>query len=294
MCLRVAPGRRFELAADSVALLFARVDDGWWTLNLLLAEPRARCDVLPAIRAETARKVGPDLPRWAHLMSEQLCGGGVSPLHAGGWTMHDIAWPAITPRTGAGLGWLRADLVRYESDGTATFDYESSSEGSAGMPLIPTRHLSEPDEPRVKSMRRLVREGVLPPVLLWSVTGFVGYVILDGHDRLVAAMAEDAMPSFIVVSRTDRAQSLLREQAATARYEATMQHLDLAARRGGDPDGVTRARTEASRELARRLGLRAQDPTWSWPIDGGAPAWSSAASQVSAQWVHRTRWDDDR
>jgi hypothetical protein len=227
-------------------------------------------------------------------MSEQLRDDRISPLHAGAWTLHDFAWPAAaSPGEGARLSWLRADLVRYGSEGTATFDYESSISGSAGVPLVPTHHLSEPDEPRVKAMRRLVREGVLPPVLLWSVTGFVGYVILDGHDRLVAAMAEDAMPSFVVISRTDRAGSELRDQADAARYEATMRQLDLAARRGGDPDGIARARSGASRELARRLETQGQDPTWSWPIDGGAPAWNKSASQVSAQWVHHTRWDDD-
>ena len=294
LCLRVAPGRRFELAADSVALLFARVDDGWWTLDLLLAERRTRCDVLAPIRAETARQVATDVPRWAHLMAEQLRGGRAGPLHAGDWTMHEITWPPIiSPRDHARLSWLRADLVEYGEDGTATFDYESSTDGSAGVPLVPMRHLSEPSAPRVKAMRRLVREGVLPPVLLWSVTGFVGYVVLDGHDRLVAALAESLVPSFVVVSRTDRTRTDVREQAHVTHYETTMRQLDLVAGRGGDPDGVARAREGASRELSRRLRRVEQDPTWSWPIDGGARAWDRSASQVSAAWVHRTRWDDD-
>ncbi len=61
------------------------------------------------------------------------------------------------------------------------------------------------DEPieensRVKWFRKLVRENICPPVLLWYLGCIDGYVILDGHARLKAFQLEAASVQFLVLN----------------------------------------------------------------------------------------------
>ncbi|KAA8997609.1 hypothetical protein FJU30_17675 [Affinibrenneria salicis] len=59
---------------------------------------------------------------------------------------------------------------------------------------------SQPAGGRVKWWRKVSRAGSLPPILLWRVAGLSSWVILDGHDRLCAALAEGIPPHFIALS----------------------------------------------------------------------------------------------
>ncbi|MFF5517656.1 hypothetical protein [Streptomyces coeruleorubidus] len=63
------------------------------------------------------------------------------------------------------------------------------------------RPLSPPDAPRVKAYRRRAREGTLAPVLLWFVSPLDVRLILDGHDRAVAALAEGSDPECVILER---------------------------------------------------------------------------------------------
>ncbi|EMH4163354.1 hypothetical protein RJ498_002626 [Pluralibacter gergoviae] len=62
------------------------------------------------------------------------------------------------------------------------------------------RYNVDPDTGRVKWWRKKSREGTLPPILVWFITGIASFVILDGHDRLQAALMENRQPQFIVLS----------------------------------------------------------------------------------------------
>ena len=53
---------------------------------------------------------------------------------------------------------------------------------------------------RLKWWRKKAREGSLPPILLWYVSGLNAYLILDGHYRLQAALDEQVAPQFLVLS----------------------------------------------------------------------------------------------
>lgn len=65
--------------------------------------------------------------------------------------------------------------------------------------VFPLRAFSEPDGARVKAWRKHARDGTLPPVLLWFVRGLEMMVILDGHDRLRAAIAEGTVPPVLAL-----------------------------------------------------------------------------------------------
>lgn len=66
--------------------------------------------------------------------------------------------------------------------------------------LLLARYPVEPDSGRVKWWRKKCREGELPPILVWFIAGLASFVILDGHDRLQAALAEGIQPQFLVLS----------------------------------------------------------------------------------------------
>ena len=53
---------------------------------------------------------------------------------------------------------------------------------------------------RLKWWRKKAREGALPPILLYYVSGLDGYVVIDGHYRLRAAQLENILPDVLVLS----------------------------------------------------------------------------------------------
>jgi len=66
--------------------------------------------------------------------------------------------------------------------------------------LLLARYPVEQESGRVKWWRKKCREQALPPILLWFIGGLASYIILDGHDRLQAALAEGIQPQFLVLS----------------------------------------------------------------------------------------------
>lgn len=68
-----------------------------------------------------------------------------------------------------------------------------------GGNLLLGRYPINTDAGRLKWWRKKCREGVLPPVLVWYIAGLASFVILDGHYRLQAAIAEGIPPHFLVL-----------------------------------------------------------------------------------------------
>ena len=52
----------------------------------------------------------------------------------------------------------------------------------------------------MKSWRKRAREGTLPPVLVHAVSALDMFVLLDGHDRFAAAVAEEVPVPWLHVS----------------------------------------------------------------------------------------------
>ena len=63
-------------------------------------------------------------------------------------------------------------------------------------------NLKKPDATsgRVKWWRKKVREGRLPPILVWYLNCLDAYIIIDGHDRLMASILENKPPELITIS----------------------------------------------------------------------------------------------
>lgn len=146
--------------------------------------------------------------------------------------------------------------------------------------LLPLRALSPPEAPRVKAYRRQYREGVLPPVFAWWISGLNSPVVLDGHDRLTAALAEGGRPQGLLLSRAADAARVARwAERPVLEYEKR-----VAALKG--PLAPARIANE-SRMLAAQLRslVHAYDLTRAWPFPGGVPGWDAAATAHVPGWA---------
>lgn len=139
---------------------------------------------LPPLSA-AAMRTGAD---WPHRYAAWLEESGLGPLHHGRWRM--------TSRTGFTPGIWEQDLVRDWPDATLEIYCGGGWHG-----VLPLRPLSPPDAARVKAYRKHAREGTLAPVLLWWVTFLDGWLLLDGHDRAAAALAEGMRPTCVELAR---------------------------------------------------------------------------------------------
>jgi len=258
----VADGNRMVLAQGPDVVFFAEVDDDRCGVEYLRTD-RYRSPVAP-LRAAEARAVGGQgqpswYARWAHRFAGVLEASPVGPLHEGKWVLSRRLLGEGTTRTGDGpAGRWRSRLLDDHPDG-----YIDWFTGSWGV--MPLRRMPPPDDGRVKSYRKQAREGVLPPVLLWWFSGLNCYVILDGHARLAAAVAENREPAVLALSR---AQSEERARAGTDKALSTY-HLTMSVLDG--PHLLTDRRAPA-RAASRLLATQLHDievghaPTRAWPM----------------------------
>lgn len=87
--------------------------------------------------------------------------------------------------------------------------------------VLRLRQPSAVDAARVRAWRRRACDGTLPPVLLWFVAGLDTCVLLDGHDRLLAAREEGVAPRLLVLWR----YSVARRSVDRARQEGLVGEL---------------------------------------------------------------------
>ncbi|MBT2445075.1 hypothetical protein J7E93_34295 [Streptomyces sp. ISL-36] len=248
--MEMTDGRRMLLRQGGRPVLLARVDEDRGGVRV--HRRHGYRSPLPPIRASDARR----RPDWRHRYARWLETADESPLHAGRWVLREReVFPPYVWGTDFLAAWPDGHL-----------DWNQGWNG-----VVPLRPLSADDAPRVKAYRRQARDGSLPPVLLWWVTAFDGWLLLDGHDRAVAALAEGQRPGTVVLARgedEDRIAELLGP--LPGEYER------LAARRfrGPDPERQRAA-------LAHGLSLFAagvpydEARTRAWPIPGGAAEWEA-------------------
>ncbi len=280
--VRLAGGGRMMIDVGGCPLLLARVDP-WQDGSVLYADADRPTRVLPAWTAADCRRLGADLDRWLWEIRRRLQASGRTPLHRGGWLLTDrpgAQWGSAA-FSDAGSR-VAVDLAVPEAgpDGllVAAIDYFSRVPGRAAV-LFPLRRLSTADAPRVRAHRRSVREGALAPIVALTVSGLAGHLILDGHDRLVAALVEEVEPPVVYLSRTDTERGAQAEAQAVVRYERTMAAFAEAGLiPGGDDLGAT-----AAKRLVDELRAGDPAPTWAWPLT--VAEWESAARRISPAWL---------
>jgi hypothetical protein len=154
MRVEVAGPNRFGVWQDGRPVLLAKVARGNYGVHYLRLPGYAQ--VVPPITAALARTV----PSWPHRYASGLA-AGPGPIHAGWWSLRPWRSP-----------W--AGIWKYEVATTDPVGYLDWSDGWQGV--LPVRPLPGVDQGRVKAYRKLAREGLLPPLLLWWVSGLDGWL----------------------------------------------------------------------------------------------------------------------
>lgn len=207
---------------------------------------------LPPLRAALMRA----RPDWRHQYTRWLESTPYGPLHDGRW--------AVGERLSFAPGIWTDDLVRDWPDTVLELLCGGGWHG-----VLPLRPLSRPDASRVKAYRKHARDGTLAPVLLWWVSFFDGWMILDGHDRAVAALAEGREPPCVVLARLpDDAQWRRTADRISEAHEDRMAR--LAARPAGPDTALQRATLERAYADALAALPYDEDPTPTWPPAGDA------------------------
>jgi len=201
--------KRIRLRRGGATMLWARVEAGYTGVWLVRRNRHAPPGVLPHIRASEVRSME-GAEQWMRWAAQRLAESDVSPLRPGTWQLTELrpAPPTLPQRARdeqpdvyepADPDRLPAPAHRLlASTSLPPAHFEKwGINGSGGV--FPLRNPSPVDAARVKAWRKRARDGTLPPVFLWWVGPFDVHLVIDGHDRLVAAAAEGMRPAAIVL-----------------------------------------------------------------------------------------------
>ncbi|MEU6666964.1 hypothetical protein [Streptomyces sp. NPDC046727] len=282
LCLFSAE-RRLLLAQHSRPVLLAAIEADHCGVEYWRTD--AYRSLVPPPRAETARALAGDPARWAHRFARHLLESPDSPLHEGRWLLS-----------------AESPLLRWNHGGLPQAEYWSSMllqghpDGyidwfvhSGSWELLPLRPMPDAGDSRVKAYRKQARDGTLPPVLLWWVSGLDCHLILDGHARLAAAIAESTAPPVLFLHRTAPSDEVTEgTERAVHHYEAELARFaELRTLHGtAVPDGAALMGPTLARRL-RELHT-AHRPTWAWPLPGGEAQWRRIAAEATGN-----RWTGD-
>lgn len=264
--MEVAGADRMLLRQHGLAILLGRIDATRTGVELFRRSGfRSPLPALPP-----APQAGPAPQRqWLSCFADLLARADNSPLHPGRWLLEYRS--ELAPGTWTG------ELLRDWPGG-----YLNWRRGCTAV--IPLRPLTHADAPELAPVRALARAGDLAPVLLWEVSGFDGWVILDGHDRAVAALAEDSEPASIVLAR---GWSTARQTEAIL-GAVDHQRKVLAGLRDD------RARRDAAARMDAGMARFAygHERTMAWPVPGGPSGWTAALMDYrgSQLTTHQQHW----
>lgn len=258
LTVEVAGRGLLALRQSGEVVLMARADSDWYGVAYAVTG-RFRSPVPPIRAARSAVS-----PSWAHHFAAALIASADGPLHAGRWA---IGGEAVRLRP-AGR-W--ADLLLPGTEG-----YIDWFAGNGAGLVLPLRPLAPPSQGRVKAYRKQVREGILPPVLLWWISGLDCYVVLDGHDRLAAALAEDVPPPVLALASVSSERAARETDRVLDRYARTADALE----RHADAPGAAHATAAVGRRLAETLTSveATAGVTQAWPLPGGTAGWNALAA----------------
>lgn len=269
-----APGRHMRVVSAGRVVLWAKVKSFYEGVWLLAAPPSARTStcVEPIPMADVRavkHEPGTELwhEAWARHFAAALSASPSSILHPGLWQIAAGGALPCDPRRSS------ADAQGFVAIHAATGPVFETWALNGSHATSPMRPWSPDGAARVKALRKLARDGTLPPLLLWFVSGLDMHVLLDGHDRALAARLEGVPLARLVLT----AGRDLHWTPDPRRLEGELERAEVALDRAAtSPEGLRKSAFDA---IQRRLvgafseGRCFVPKTRAYRMAGGADAW---------------------
>ena len=169
--------------------------------------------------------------------------------------------PPLSPHSPEGV--LRFERFRVEDWSSHGQPLEQQMPVGA---VVPLRAPSPEEDGRVKSWRKRARDGTLPPVVLLYVDLLMKWLVLDGHDRLRAALLEGATPPLLGLWPVHEVVSPVLPE----KYQGIMRAAEHHLRAGATPSVIDRVNRMLLLNYSRH---RRSTVTRGWPLKGGREAW---------------------
>lgn len=249
--LQAGPGRRLRLVGPHGPSFWAQVEECSYGVHIVRSSNEAP-RVLAPIDATRAASMD-DRTRWVWWLAAQLCASPTTPLARG----RCMSFERSTTFDGLSRRRMLGDLLTQG----AHFDQDWPLDDSN---VILLRELSDGASARVKMWRKFLRRRRLPPVVAWWCSGLHAHVLLDGHDRLHAALLEGVRPDVMVLTDLrPRATALIDDERRDANERAN----ELAY----TPPAVTNLLLSEGWDERRRW--RSRSPAF--PLEGGDLRWEA-------------------
>lgn len=279
LVLESSRSRRLRLSACGEPLLWARIEPyyaGVWVLRRETTESPA---IVAPIRAHEARARS-TIGEWMRHFAGELERSARSPLSQGTWQLSELGRsPLPVGRAGSALPSADAYAATEPSGPPAAHRLLTAPSTprlafqpwrvSSPHEVFPLRSLSDLDASRVKAWRKHARDGTLPPILLWYVAGLEMPLLVDGHDRLRAALSEKIAPRVLALWQSLQRPNTWSDATSRARavegYEKAHQSrfpLSDAARRGLNDALVDAFRPSARHWITTARATPGLDEAW--------------------------------
>ncbi len=283
--VEVAPYYRLRVSSGGQPLLWLRIDDWWDGCGLLRGTVSTPWGFSPLSAVEVRAIVhAPGSSRWWEAwtwhMARELAQATHPVLHAGRWCLRPLrpvtlresasyrsvprARPGSSPDPPHGLERLLR-VERFWTEEWAGGGIPAGVKVNSGA-VLPLRAPSPEDDGRVKSWRKHAREGTLPPAVLLYVELVGKWLVLDGHDRLHAALLEGVSPPVLglwPVFEEPIPEEPFRREGMWLAAEAQLRNRKT-------PEGIDGANRTLLREY---MGVQRTAVTRAWPVRGGLDAW---------------------
>ncbi len=283
-----APRYRLRLMSGGQPLLWMRID-AWWEGCGFLRGPAPAPRCLPPLTTAEVRRMAhaPATPdwwaAWSYRFAGELQGAEASPLHEGRWALWPLvpvpfkkarSYPRVpTVKAGAVVDAPHSleEALRFELSWLDPWDWswavdDAEQANTRSGAVLSLRAPSAGSDDRVKAWRKHARDGTLPPVLLFFFQLVGKWLVLDGHDRLHAALLEGLAPPLLglwpVLERALPDNPAVREAALLGAETSLRTRRDAAA-----VDAANHTLLRAH-QASRRLAV-----TRAWPLRGGVPEW---------------------
>ncbi|MDB5868304.1 MAG: hypothetical protein JWP96_636 [Polaromonas sp.] len=207
--------QRIKLMQGSVTLLWATVCEDYYGVRILKSMEKFTSAIPPgAMDSALIERLGVldkncRLPAWSRFFAQTLAAASAGAfLHPGLWFFKAAPsqkgrWSFGTDPEGWGLlhSW-HIEAVQQALDksavGEVAWGFHENRELVCLRPPVPA------DDGRLKWWRKKVREQTLPPILIWYLSCFDAYVLIDGHCRLQACILEKQPPDFLIAFSAEK------------------------------------------------------------------------------------------